>query len=143
MTGHIQVFPGVILQIVIVQMQLSAVDKVRLSCENLRLFALESLIKGRRHRRFDADEGNVLTGDSHGLDHLVGAVACAQIEAQLIQSRLAQRAQILLRSQGSVGVHVLMHARGMEGADHAVVLFNFHKRFQIHIGDTRGLLLDR
>ena len=34
---------------------------------------------------------------------------------------------------------MLAHARGAEAADDPVILFNFHKRFQIHIGNARGV----
>ena len=121
-------------------MQLGAVHEVNARGENGVLLLLKLCVKLGSHGRFNAHLRDVLLRGRHGGNHLVGAVGCTQIEAQLVQTGLAQGTKILFRGKGAVGVHVLVDARFLEGADHAIVHLDLHKGLQVYIRDARGLL---
>ena len=123
-------------------MQLRAVDGVDAGGEYGVLLAHERFEKLRGHRRFDAHAGDILFGDAHGFDHAVGAVGRPEVEAQLVEAGFPERAQVLLVCAYAVRVHVLMDAGGMELCDDAVVHFDLHERFKVHVGNTGRRFVD-
>ena len=123
-------------------MQLGAVHEIQPRGEDFLLPGQKRLVKLRRHRRFNAHVRDILFRQRDVFNHPVRAVGRAEIEAQFVQSRFAQRAQRFLRSERSVCVKVLMNARFVEFCDYAVIFFNFHKRFEVYVGNPRRLFLD-
>ena len=133
---HVHGRADVVRQIVGVQVQLGAVDKIKTSGQNCILFLLEMLVKIGRHGRFNRDGGDILLRRSDALDDVVRARRCAEIEAQFVQPGLTQRTQIFLRAERAVGVHVLMNPGGAELADDIGIQFDFHERLQIDVADA-------
>ena len=140
--GHIEVFPRIVVDIVGIEMQLGAVHEVNACGKDGRFLFQKGFVQFRRHGRLDAHLGNVPLCQRHVGNHPVGAVGSAQVEAELVQPGLPQGTEIFLRGQGTIGIHVLMNARLVEGANHPVIFFNLHERLQIHVGNPRGLFMD-
>ena len=135
---QVQVFAPVVFQVVGVQVQLGAVHEIRVGGQYGLFFLHKGLVQRGRHRRLDAHHGDVPLRLGDGRDHPVRAMAGPQVEAQLVQPRLAQRLQVFRRGQRAVGVHVLVDAGLVEAADDAVVLFDLHEGLQVHVGDAGG-----
>lgn len=133
---HVHGRADVVRQIVGVQVQLGAVDKIKTSGQNCILFLLEMLVEIGRHGRFNRDGGDILLRRSDALDDVVRARRCAKVEAQFVQPGLTQRTQIFLRAERAVGVHVLMNPGGAELADDIGIQFDFHERLQIDVADA-------
>ena len=138
MAADVEVLPGVVVDVVGVQVQLGAVHEVQARGEDRVLLAHERLEELRGHGGFDAHGGDVPLRQGDMADHAVRAARGPQVEAQLVQARLAQGPQVLLRGQGAVGVHVLVDPRLTEAADDAVVLLNLYEGLQVHVGHPRG-----
>ena len=139
---HVERLSCVVLQVVFVQVQFGAVDKLNAGGEDTLLLAQEGLIKLRRHRRFDAHMRQYARSKRHVFKHAVGAVRGPEVEAQLVQPCLLQRAQVLLVYKNAVGIHVLVDTGPVEALDDAVVDLDLHERLQIDVGDARGRAVD-
>ena len=75
-------------------MQFRAIDGIDARGED-GLFLLEKRgEKFRRHGRFDAHARDVRLGEAHVFDHAVCAIRGPQVEAQLVQPGVRQRAQV-------------------------------------------------
>ena len=131
--ADVHVLAFVVADVVGVQVQLGAVDEGDAGVQDGGLLLLELLVEIRGHGGLDGDGGDVLRRDLHVGDDLVRTVGAAQVEAQLVQAGLAQRAERFLRCQQTVGVHVLVDARVCKLADDAVVLLDLHEGLQVHI----------
>ena len=138
MAGHVHRLALVVADVVGVEVQLGTVDEVDARAENRILLAQERLEELGRHRRLDAHARDEALRRADGLNDAVRAVACAEVEAQLVEPGLAQHPQVFLVGERAVGVHVLMDAGLVEAADDTAVELDLHERLQVDVGDAGG-----
>ena len=141
MTIDIHAFACIVFNIVSVQVQFCAVNEIYTSCQNAFFLLEESFVKFRSHRSFDANVFDVFFRNANSFDNFIIAVSRTQIKAQFIKTSFAQSLQIFFGSKGTVGIHMLVNTSFAKFADNAVVLFNFHKRFKVHIRNTGRFFL--